>query len=322
MFVFLLMRSAVTLTATIRKWLVSFRLALDSADGQAGDEVLLEEGVDAGDRNCHDEGDCHTNGLLGHSALQVGGGHSGNGVLGQVVQVVLHLVQGSLQGQQVIAADVQTGLEPVIPVAEGQEQTDGSQNGLGDGQHDPEENGHLGCAVDLCRLDDGVGNCRLEEGTGNGTVPAGNSQRKHQRPYGILQFQDLGVDNVGSSQTAAEDHGNENHDGQEAVQAMLLTGQNVTHEAGQGDTDDGTHGGNVDGDPQSTQNSGSLAPDELVSAGGEFLCGDPDLITLTGNDIVIRNGDHEDEDDGQEAAQCQNQEECIEDKVGYRVDTV
>ena len=53
------------------------------------------------------------------------------------------LVQHSLQGVQVAVRDVQLCLEPVIPVAEGQEQTDGGQNGLGDGQNDLCEDGQL-----------------------------------------------------------------------------------------------------------------------------------------------------------------------------------
>ena len=184
------------------------RLALHSTDGQTGDEVLLEEGVDAGDGDGDHEGDGHTDGFLRHVLFQLrGGGQHGGGVLGQVIDVVLDLVQHGLQGAQLIGADVQLSLEPVVPVAEGQEQADGGQHGLGDGQDDLGEDRHLAGAVDLGGLDDGVGNGGAEEGSRDRDIPARNRQRQDQDPHAVLQVQDLGGDDVACGHAAAEDHG-------------------------------------------------------------------------------------------------------------------
>mgnify|MGYP006923337760 CR=1 FL=1 len=54
----------------------------------------------------------------------------------------------------------------------------------------------------------------------------------------------------------------------------------------------------------------------------ESFCSNPDLVTFTLDHIIIGDGDHEDEDDGQEAAQCQDQEDRVKDEVGDRMDPV
>ena len=87
--------------------------------------------------------------ILGHAPLHVGNGQAGRWILGQVLQVVLHGVQHGLQGVEAAVADIQLRLEPVVPVAEGQEQADSSQHGLGDGQDDPEEHRPLAGPVPI-----------------------------------------------------------------------------------------------------------------------------------------------------------------------------
>ena len=134
---------------------------------------------------------------------------------------------------QAAVTDIQLGLEPVVPVAEGQEQADGGQHGLGDGQDDPEKHRPLAGSVDLGRLNDAVRDRGAEEGPGDGHVEAADRQRQDQNPHGIRQVQHLGVDDVGSGHAAAEDHGDEYQDGQEVVQLMLRPAQDVAHQGGE-----------------------------------------------------------------------------------------
>src|SRR5699024_4934809 len=219
-------------------------LALHSADGKAGDKVLLEEGVDTGDGDGHHEGDGHADALLRHGGPQGAAvAQQGGGVFGQEVQAALHPVQHGLQGEQMVAGDVQLGLEPVVPVAEGQEQADGGQHGLGDGHHDLEEDGPLGGAVDAGGLNDLVGDRVAEEGPGDGDVEAGHRQGQDQGPDGVCQVEDLGVDHVGGRHAAAEDHGDKDQDGQEVVELVLTAGQDVAHDGGQQYAQDGADGG-------------------------------------------------------------------------------
>src|SRR5699024_2640039 len=107
-----------------------------------------------------------------------------------------------------------------------------------------------------------------------------------------------------------------------AVEVVLTAGQDVAHDGGQQYAQDGADGGDADGYPQGVQNGQPLAPQVLISLGGEGLRGDKELVALLADHVVVRDGDDEDENDGQEAHQRQDQEQGVEHHVGHRVDPV
>src|SRR5699024_172271 len=121
------------------------------------------------------------------------------------------------------------------------------------------EDGPLGGAVNPRRLDDGVGDGGAEEGTGNDDVEAGNRQRQDQHPHGISQVQNLGVHHIGCGHAAAEDHGDENQNGQEVIELVLGTGQDVAHNGGKHHADGSTQNRDIHGNPQGLEDGGSLA---------------------------------------------------------------
>ena len=135
-------------------------------------------------------------------------------------------------------------------------------------------------------------------------------------------MQHLGVDDVGSGHAAAEDHGDEYQDGQEVVQLMLRPAQDVAHKAGEHHAQDGAQHRDVHGHPQGVEDGLPLAPQVLVGAAGEGLGSDEDLIALRTDDVVVRNGDDENENNGQEAGQCQDQEHQVEQEVRCGIDPV
>ena len=141
--------------------------ALYSAHGQAGDEVLLEEGVCAGNRQNDDNHDSHTSSFLGHIGDQrccicTNGGD----LLGQSGDVGHNAVQQSLQAVEFLVGNVQHGLIPVIPVSKSQEQANGCENRQRDGKYDFKEDGELTCAVDLRGLNQGIRNGLLKRRCG------------------------------------------------------------------------------------------------------------------------------------------------------------
>ena len=132
----------------------------------------------------------------------------------------------------------------------------------------------------------------------------------------------LGVDHVAGRHAAAEDHGDEHQDGQDVVEPVLRPAQDVAHQAGEQHAQNGADGRDVDGHPQSVQNGVPLAPQILVRVAGEGPGGDENLIALLPDDVVVRNGDHQDEDDGQEAGQGHDEKHQVEQEVCHRMNPV
>ena len=132
----------------------------------------------------------------------------------------------------------------------------------------------------------------------------------------------LGVDHVAGRHAAAEDHGDEHQDGQEVVQPVLRAAEHVAHQGGEQHAQRRADNRDIDGNPQGVEDGLPLAPQVLVGVTGEGFGRDPYLIAYRADDVIIRDGDHEDENDGQEAGQGHDQEHQVEQEVGYRADPV
>ena len=107
-----------------------FLLALNRTNRQTGNKVLLEERIRARNGNDDNDCDCHTNGFGRHRVTVLLQTQTCAGVIGDVLQVLHHVVQQCLQGYQLGIRNIQGGLEPVIPVAEGQKQRNCGKTGL------------------------------------------------------------------------------------------------------------------------------------------------------------------------------------------------
>ena len=78
----------------------------------------------------------------------------------------------------------------------------------------------------------------------------------------------------------------------------------------------------VGGHPQGLQDGLPLAPQVAIGVAGEGPGGDEDLVALRTDDVVVRNGNDENENNGQEAGQCQDQEHQVEQEVRCGLDPV
>ena len=94
-----------------------FLLALNRTNRQTGNKVLLEERIRARNGNDDNDCDCHTNGFGRHRVTVLLQTQTCAGVIGDVLQVLHHVVQQCLQGYQLGIRNIQGRLEPVIPVA-------------------------------------------------------------------------------------------------------------------------------------------------------------------------------------------------------------
>ena len=103
---------------------------------QSGNEVFLEERIRARDRDYDHDGNGHANRFAGHLGPVLMQGNAGSGVVGHVLQRAHDVVQKRLQGDETFIGNVQGRKEPVVPVAEAQEQGDGGEQRLGNG-HEP-----------------------------------------------------------------------------------------------------------------------------------------------------------------------------------------
>ena len=95
---------------------VNGRSAFYRTNRQTGNKVLLEERIRARNGNDDNDCDCHTNGFGRHRVTVLLQTQTCAGVIGDVLQVLHHVVQQCLQGYQLGIRNIQGGLEPVIPV--------------------------------------------------------------------------------------------------------------------------------------------------------------------------------------------------------------
>ena len=230
------------------------------------------------------------------------------------------MIQQGLQRIQVRVADVQGRLEPVVPVTEGEEQGDRCHQRFRQRQGDLSENLELGCSVDLCRLNDGFRNVGLEERFTDDNVEGRNTKRKDQRPDTVFQVQELCVDYVRRNHTTVEDHRNENDHGEESVQFVVASGKDVSHQHGEGNTDDGTDYGYNNGNAECCQNHLSFAEQEFV--GIQRVCARDKLVAVHLNRMLGRNRDHEDEYHRDNAGQGKDHKNNIENCICRSLDLI
>ena len=170
-----------------------WELALNAAQNHTGNEVALQEGIHHQDGQSRDHGDCTTNG----DGRGLGGcltGQSVNGSVGSIGSVhgggQLHLQQ-VLQGVQVLlAAAVQLGVEPLVPAANGNEQSHSGQHRGAQGEDDLPEDTHIISTVDAGGLFQRCGDL-TEEVHHQNTVPNTEHTGDDVYPEGIVQTQEL-----------------------------------------------------------------------------------------------------------------------------------
>ena len=209
---------------TVFSFSVVFLLALNRTNRQTGNKgTYWKNGYDARNGNDDNDCDCHTNGFGRHRVTVLLQTQTCAGVIGDVLQVLHHVVQQCLQGYQLGIRNIQGGLEPVIPVAEGQKQRNCGKNRLGDGHHDTPENFHLGCAVNLCRLNDGIRYRCSEEGLADNNIEAAHRQRQNQTPDGVVQTQHIGNNHIVCNHAAIENHRDEYNHCKKAIQRIVAS---------------------------------------------------------------------------------------------------
>ena len=140
----------------------------------------------------------------------------------EVLHIILELHQQGLEGlEDLVPLDVQQGQIPVIPKDQGVEQGDGGYAGLGDGGYNAKQGVVLAAAVDDGSLDELQGYRALKEGPHNDNIEGVHQQGNDQRGIVLAQSQHLAAHNVGGHQAAAENHGKEAEEVEEAPELKI-----------------------------------------------------------------------------------------------------
>ena len=243
-------------------------------------------------------------------------------VAGEEVNVVFQRDQHVLQREDAlhVGVEVVLGHHPVVPVGEGEEQADGRDGRQGDGQHDLSEDTQLACAVDLGRFNDRLRHGRLEERAHDDHVEAGAADGQNQRPVGVLQAQDVDVDHVAGYQTAAEEHGDQNEDGEELAQAVVGTAERIAHGGAHHQTQAGAHNSNKNGVEEGLADVGALL--EQVFIAGHAPCGGEVAVADGSNGFFSRERYDQHQQSRHEAQQCKENEQCGNRDIGSRLNAV
>ena len=133
-------------------------------------------------------------------------------------------------------------------------------------------------------------------------------------------MQHLAHHHVVGNHAAAEDHGDEHHNGQKAIELITGAGEHVAHQGGEGNAYYGTNDCDLYRNQQSLQNGILFFPQELIGRTGKFM-GD-ELIAILSDGGLRGDGNHEYVENGDDTAQTQNQKEHIEQRVGSRFNAV
>ena len=147
------------------------------------------------------------------------------------------------QGQGLaLAAQVDHGGKPVVPVGHhGEHRLDG-QDGHGQGDNHADKGAELGRAVDLSRLHQVVGNAVLEVVAHDDHIAHPHAAGEKQGPHTANQV-GLLDNQVGGDHAAAEVHGDDEKDIEELPSRQILLGQgvggDVQHHHGENGADDG-----------------------------------------------------------------------------------
>ena len=131
--------------------------ALDRSQHNSLDEVLLDEGIDHDDRQRGHHGGGHADAVRGDGGRAgLAGRHLLRGGRAGLI-LIQDLDQNGLHGLQILRRGIQIGVEPAVPLGDGDEEGDGHQDGLGQRQDDFEEDNQVVSAVDAHRLKEGGG---------------------------------------------------------------------------------------------------------------------------------------------------------------------
>ena len=239
--------------------------SLDGAHQHALGEVLLHERIHA------------QHGHHGDDGRRRLGGSGGN-----LLEVLEHLRRGrvlvvhqhqqaahqQLDGVLRVVAQIQKRGHVVVPVAHDAEQREGGQHGLGQRQHNLEEDAHMARAVQARGFAQRLGD-EHEEGLEHDDVVGGNRARNDHDPEGVDHAQLHDSDVVGN-QAAAEEHGDGQQHRHEPAAAQRGNGQRIGHQRRGQKHDDRAHGGVLDGVPV-VQQRAAVAQQRLIGLQREAL---------------------------------------------------
>ena len=233
----------------------------------------------------------------------------------------MQLHQQRLQGlQHLLLLDVQQGVEPVVPVGQRVQQRDGGDAGLGDGDDHPEQCGIFAASVNGGRFDQLQGDAALKEGAHHDDVEGADQQRHDQRRIVLAQTQQLLADDVGRHQAAAKDHGEEAEEIEEAAEFEVRTVQNVgVHGAHRG-TQHRADARDVDGVKVGAPDLGQLI--ECVLVGVHAPADGHEGVADGGDGFLGREGNDDNEEEGNDAADGEQTDDPMEDRFGSHADAI
>lgn len=279
-------------------------LAFHGADGDALDEILLQEGVeqDDGAGGHHRHGQLH--GLAGHLAhgQAAAGGRLGDGLgLGEdVVQVVLQRIQVAAPFVQ-----KQHGVVPVVPVVEGDEQAHRGKACLAQRHGHPQVDGEVARAVQpggfIQRLRDARHVAFQDEQVGHV-----DEDGQDEGDDAVVEVQVLGVEDVPGHEAAAEDGGEVEEEGHLIAVAEGAAGQHIGRHAGEQKAQEGAGGGDEDGHAVGPQQVARNFEQSLVGVQREGLGDEPVAVGEDGGLVGEGAADHQPE--GQQAEEREHRQ--------------
>ncbi|CDN45555.1 hypothetical protein BN871_HY_00050 [Paenibacillus sp. P22] len=207
---------------------VPFSSAFDGADQGPFHEMLLQERINSQNRSAGYEDGSHFHRERIDLLLD---GDRNSGLGDRLRRVADEILEHHLQLPHVLLRRIQHGGEEVVPVPDCDEQADRRQHRLGERQDDPEEHRQVVRPVDLGRLLQLVGNAP-EEADHDENVPGADRAGQDERPVRIDQAEHFD-EQVRGHQSAAEQHREQDEQGEELAAAQPLLGDGVSHPCGE-----------------------------------------------------------------------------------------
>ena len=221
-----------------------------------------------------------------------------------------------MQGVQLGGLDEQGALHPVVPVADGREQANGGQGGLGEGHDDLEQGAVFAGAVDPRGLDEALRD-RLEEVLHDDDVHGGHHPGGDERPDGVLQVQGPDQQYVVGHQSSAEQHREEDEQGDHIPGSDLLPGQGVSQHGGGQQMKKGT--GHGDEYRHAVGLEYGAGPGEGVPVGIQSEPLGEHTVALRHQYVLGGKADGQDDQQGDDAHEAQQDKNQVDDRPGNRV---
>ena len=133
-------------------------------------------------------------------------------------------------------------------------------------------------------------------------------------------MQQVGNNNVVRHHAAGEDHRDEHDPLQKAAELELRAGKHIAHGGGQHNADDGAQHRDAHRHQQGLKDHAALVPQEFIR--GQRELGRDQRIAVGAQRLFRRDGDHQNEEEGENADKREDGEHHVEDRVGRRFDLV